>query len=892
MSENLDKNDNNSINKKPWLQPLLDYFILMKNFNDKIEIIREKLCQITNFNPIKLFIFLDFEKNGFLTPKNIIHFLEKTKPNFDEQHIRYLIHTYDKDEDYNLNFNEFINLILPIKNETLREKILNKLKEKSDKNNNNNDIPNEVNIIFNELITEELFFINMSLKAIKKIYDSPKFTTYDVFIDIVKKDSYITNENLSLFLKENNFQIKHQNDLYMIMFRIDADNDNKISYPEFQDIFFPLKYLEKNNAINEAKKKIKQINNEPIKKEKENIDINTCFPYTNHLNYNYDIYKYDFRPKSNKKYQLLNNNINYKNNSEKNKYESAYYQNFINNVNYNLEKIKTNIIINNDNYHIKEKQKNDDTEIKIIDDKKNKINIDLNNRQIQSIDKNYQKINSDKYNFLSNDRNKKLEKSLTFEIKLSSHVQIEKNEQLKKTTEEKKEIKEENKKDNITNNNSNNIKENNNLNNSIKKEEIINSNNIQVENIEDNKKNQNNTKLYESQTIKDKYEFTKTNIFDNLKLQNCFRFAINKKSRKRRLVRNLSDIVDKNHKNYEYTSITERILNNSQKSLILNNKNNPNNNITKKMPKYKLNFNSLNLYNIPKNDVQLKKKVFLQSNTNRRIDLTNYFKFKDSVHNSDIKSKTSRITNTKIKKSKKNKALFNLLNNYIIQDLEIEKTLEKLYLCSDFNIYYLFQTFLGQENTNSFTNKIITSNDIYRTLINLGLDNLNQKDISYIFLKCNKKINIKEKNNNIGFTYEEFCNILKPKIIKGNFVENKYKKYFMGFSFRTKRIICTLFKQFIDTEKMNEIFRKNLISNEKNKYKAYLIIENLFNSLKGKYTGDYLEINDLENFMELFGTKLQKIEKDILIQRFDKNKDGYFDFNDFFNEIMPKLVII
>ena len=149
------------------------------------------------------------------------------------------------------------------------------------------------------------------------------------------------------------------------------------------------------------------------------------------------------------------------------------------------------------------------------------------------------------------------------------------------------------------------------------------------------------------------------------------------------------------------------------------------------MPKYKLNFNSLNLYNIPKNDIQLKKKVFLQSNTNRRIDLTNYFKFKDSVHNSDIKSKTSRITNTKIKKSKKNKALFNLLNNYIIQDLEIEKTLEKLYLCSDFNIYYLFQTFLGQENTNSFTNKIITSNDIYRTLINLGLDNINQKDITF-----------------------------------------------------------------------------------------------------------------------------------------------------------------
>jgi Ca2+-binding EF-hand superfamily protein len=240
------------INKKPWLRPLLDYFQTIIDFNNRIESIKENLCSISNFNPLKLFIYLDFEKNGFLTWRNIIYFLEQKKTNIEEQYIRSLIHTYDKDGDYNLNFSEFLNIILPVKNKSLKEKLLLLLKEKSDKNIYD-ILPKEIIILFNELIKEELFFSKTSLYAIKRIYDSPEFTTYDVFIDIVKNESYITKENLSNFLEENNFHLNKDLDINNIMFRIDADNDNKISYPEFQDIFYPLKHLNINYSTNMEK---------------------------------------------------------------------------------------------------------------------------------------------------------------------------------------------------------------------------------------------------------------------------------------------------------------------------------------------------------------------------------------------------------------------------------------------------------------------------------------------------------------------------------------------------------------------------------------------------------------------------------------------------------------
>jgi HD superfamily phosphohydrolase len=127
--------------------------------------------------------------------------------------------------------------------------------------------------IFIELINEELNLIETSFYIIKNIYDSPKFTIYDAFLDIVKKESYITRENLKSFFIENGIELD-DDDIYMMMFRIDSDDDNRISYVEFQKIFYPLKDLEKynnNNLINNEKNNT-YIGNSNLKEDKLNSD--------------------------------------------------------------------------------------------------------------------------------------------------------------------------------------------------------------------------------------------------------------------------------------------------------------------------------------------------------------------------------------------------------------------------------------------------------------------------------------------------------------------------------------------------------------------------------------------------------------------------------------------
>ena len=814
----------NNVNKKPWLEPLLNYFSSMKDFNNKIENIRMQLCEQTNFNPFKLFAYLNSDRNGFITTKIINKFLEEKKYYYDDEIIRRLTQTYDKDRDYCLNFQEFLNIILPINNNSLKKKLLLLPKEKQDKQNTNinNIISNEINLTFCKLLKEELDFIKNSLNLIKKIYNSPKFTTYDVFIDIVKNESYITKQNLDMFFKENNFKLYQEKDLEMIMFRIDADNDNRISYLEFQDIFYSLKNIrEKNfnstklNSINHKEKE--NINKEFINFEnnkKENIKKENIIKEGNSenvLNYNYDIYAYNSN-NTNQKYKILNNNYYkyYIKKDDKKKLNKSYSQQNIIKESNNLDKIQINKNIENNNkVNKKEEQKNSD-EI----ERKNHEILNIKEFIIKNKLKNEQNIKANYKNIES--LNSMTDRTYT----IKSDFNLEKN----ISTKEKKE--------NII------------INNELKKDESI-----------ENKTFENN--------IKSKLQFS------NLKSQKCFHFSIKKKNKNtnKYLIKNFSDIQFKKMKNNKYTSMTERILNASQKKIN-----------AEKINKYKLNFNYLNPNSKSKKYKIINETILPPSKSSHNINFTNYFKLKKSDFNDNIKSGI-----------KNNKIFLELLNNYINQDIEFQKLLEKLYQCSDFNLQNFFQTFLCSKKSLSFENEIIKVNDIYNTLKDLNMNNLQQNDIIYIFSKFNIKINKKEDMDNIGIKYDEFCKIMTPEKIPNDFNNKKYQKYFMGFCFRTNRIIRSLFQQIINSEKSNEILRKKLVDNETDNDKIKLKVQNIFNSLKRNKNVGYININDFEVFMGIYGKKLQEFEKNIIMKKFNKSIKENVYYNEFFNEICPKI---
>ena len=244
-------------NSKTWLCSLLSYFMNIKTIDDNIELLRVSLCSQPNFSPYKLFHFLDKNSKEFLFLNDFIKFLEEMRIPFEEKYLRIFIHNFDKDGDFSLNMKEFLGLILPKKNNSFAKNISTKIK-----NDNIEDIiSSNTKIIFGKLLCEELELVKNCIKTAKSCKESIGFTLYEAFLLIAEKSKYICEKSLFDFLQKNNICI-NSNEIHQLMFRLDADNDGKISFEEFKEIFFPIKegeilYKIKNN-------------------ENDKIDFNNC----------------------------------------------------------------------------------------------------------------------------------------------------------------------------------------------------------------------------------------------------------------------------------------------------------------------------------------------------------------------------------------------------------------------------------------------------------------------------------------------------------------------------------------------------------------------------------------------------------------------------------------
>ena len=110
--------------------------------------------------------------------------------------------------------------------------------------------------------------------------------------------------------------------------------------------------------------------------------------------------------------------------------------------------------------------------------------------------------------------------------------------------------------------------------------------------------------------------------------------------------------------------------------------------------------------------------------------------------------------------------------------------------------------------------------------------------------------------------------------------ERNYSEKNYRFSEETEKIVCLLFKNIIEGEKSNENYRKII---ERNGECSGF---DLFNKIKKSYSiGIYKE--DISNFMKKFKYKISNAERELIMERFDKNRDGMIDYKEFLNEISP-----
>ena len=352
-------------NSKTWLCSLLSYFMNIKTIDDNIELLRVSLCSQPNFSPYKLFHFLDKNAKEFLLLNDFIKFLQEMRIPFEEKYLRIFIHNFDKDGDFSLNVKEFLGLILPKKNNTFSKNISTKIKT----DNIDDIISLNAKNIFGKIICEELELVKNCIRTAKSCKESIGFTLYEAFLLIAGNNKYICEKSLFDFLKKNNICINN-NEIHQLMFRLDADNDGKISFDEFKEIFFPIKEEEiiykvknndnikidfnncdylKNNIIKKEKytEKIEENKNDNLvdftfadkPKLTPKISIKTNFDYKKRLDKLMN-YKYDDDLVKNKENTPSNTDINANTNNDQNGslYKRTKY--IMDNKNLNLFKTK------------------------------------------------------------------------------------------------------------------------------------------------------------------------------------------------------------------------------------------------------------------------------------------------------------------------------------------------------------------------------------------------------------------------------------------------------------------------------------------------------------------------------------------------------------------------
>ena len=109
-------NKNNTILSKI----IIDFFLKIKDLDNSIEKIRTKLFSFQDFSSKKIFKFLDKNSNNFLTLSDFKKFLKDNSISFSEKNLRKFIHNFDKNNDFCINYDEFLGIISPKKTQLSR----------------------------------------------------------------------------------------------------------------------------------------------------------------------------------------------------------------------------------------------------------------------------------------------------------------------------------------------------------------------------------------------------------------------------------------------------------------------------------------------------------------------------------------------------------------------------------------------------------------------------------------------------------------------------------------------------------------------------------------------------------------------------------------------------
>ena len=824
------------------LQNLLSNIIKKQNENS---LLKKQLLSCKGFYPEIFFLKLDYFSKKNITTLDFLHYLEQHKYKFNDEIIRRFIKQYDKHGNFNLIFDDFINMILPFENNFEKNK-------NSKKEGRGSDPMDDMDAIFCEILINELKLIGLIGDLIIDIRKMNDFDTYRIFEIISNKEQYLNGEMIFNFLqgKFNTMEINR------LVYYLDSNNDGLITYDDFHDLLLPIKGDFENG----------EYNNKFIFNEYYEDDINYSLN-----NESYNNYKNEYISKT----SYLDNDFNLSNDRK------TYFINYKINSRNKIPNIKrNNIKPDNKNLFKSEKdfisykylncsapihEQNENFESQINDDEsyKNEENNSKNN-QIKNDDI----INEDDINNIkrNNNTDTSRDKNMNLNEKQDQNQEEEIND---KNKEEKSEVKIKEKEINNENNEYSKDEQNkeniNNENNNSENDININENNIQNNSNNDIKNTERNEK---KEDINNDVSLQK---FPNTFGKNQDNDSSSKNDTKR-------DNSQNTNENKNINNINQK---NSEKKLLKNILSNKNNHKAKKNLNKKNMINNKNIPNIQNQTFHIKSKLNLESNDNQYNDIIpiNTYDFPlMEDRNIDINIKSNFNFNDFTNDIDAMSIFFEYINSIIYYENRAEHIKESLALREDLSMKEIFYLF-DKDKT-----KCITINNfqlICKTVFKI-FPTIDQ--IKLVFKRYKHDLNIASNNINnnpdTALTRNEFMLMLYPK--KSQYLsliskKNKIDKTKSKLSKKSKNILIELIKCLIIKESKYYKIRCQLEQNS---------VEYIWKEIY-KYStyGESINKFQFNQFLEEYGYFFGQKQLDIIFSIFDKDKKDLIKDIDFFEEM-------
>ena len=325
-----DKSSNNKYSSK-YTSSNDNYISKIKNMFDKMieknkinNKIKSSLKNIQNFDSKIIFQEIDLDGKGYINYLDLINYLKKFTNNYNEQIIRRLIQQYDKHSHFKLIYDDFKSMIFPNN------------KAENEESNKDQILDIDKNEIFNKIINNEFQLIIMINEMLIDIKKCDNFITYEAFISISHNEKNIDQKNMEEFIG-NKYDI---NDIHFLIYYLDMNNDGLIAYDDFEDFFVTLDINQKeiNNFKNIDKFEYKKNNNVVFKNTLNQYDENELFNEKINNKYIKNIDNDNFQDIKNE------NDINIK----ERKYQCKYCgleknkKNYINEINYESKTVHNN----------------------------------------------------------------------------------------------------------------------------------------------------------------------------------------------------------------------------------------------------------------------------------------------------------------------------------------------------------------------------------------------------------------------------------------------------------------------------------------------------------------------------------------------------------------------